>query len=56
MLLSIVIFDVDMKGYISDTLVSFDEVILLELRCMVDLITADDLFYKLEIDALVFSE
>ena len=40
----------------ADIFVSFDEVILLVLRCMVYSIAEDDLFYKLEMDALIFSE
>ena len=55
-LLSVVIFDAELKAYISYLLVSFYEAILLELRCMVDLMAADDLFCKLETDALIFSE
>ena len=47
-LLSVVIFDVDMKEMIPDTLVSFDELIILELQYMVGLMKADDLFCKLE--------
>ena len=47
-LISVDIFDADLMDYISDTLVLFDEVILLELQCMVDSITAYDLFCKLE--------
>ena len=45
-----------MKTEISDTFVSFDKVILLELRCMVDSMTEDDLLCKLEMDALILSE
>ena len=55
-LLSVVIFDAEMKPDISDKLVAFDEVILLELRCMVYLMAADDLFCKFEMDAFMFSE
>ena len=54
-LLLVVVFDADLKADISYTLVSFDEVVLLELRCMVDLMTADDVFYKLEMYDLIFS-
>ena len=46
-LLSVVIFHEDLKNDISDKLVSFDEVILLELRLVVYFITAHDLFCKL---------
>ena len=42
-LLSDVIFDAEVKPEISDELVSFDEVILLELQWMVDLMAADHL-------------
>ena len=55
-LLSVVIFDSEVKPEISDELVSSDEVILLELRWMVDLMAADDLFYRLVMDDLIFSE
>ena len=55
-LLSDVIFDAEVKPDITDELVSFDEVILLELRWMVDLMVADDLFCRLVMDALIFSE
>ena len=55
-LLSVDIFDAEFKPEISDELVSFDEVIILELRCMVDLLAADDLFCKLAIVDLIFSE
>ena len=50
------IFDAEEKPEITDELVSFHEVILLELRCMVDSMTADDLFCRLVMDALIFSE
>ena len=43
-LLSDVIFDAELKPDIRYELVSFDEVILLELRWMVDSMAADDLF------------
>ena len=46
-LLSVIIFDSKLKVDISNTLVSFDEVILLELRYIMYSMTADDLFYKL---------
>ena len=55
-LLSDVIFDEEVKPEISDELVAFDEVILLELRWMVDFIAADELFCRLVMDALIFSE
>ena len=55
-LLSVVIFDAEVKPEISDELVSLDEVILLELRRMVDLMAANDLFCRLVMDALIFSE
>ena len=55
-LLSDYIFHAEEKPEIKDELVSFDEVILLELRWMVDLIAADDLLCKLVMDALIFSE
>ena len=55
-LLSFVICDAELKHEISYMLVLFDVVILLELRCMVDPMTADDWFYKLEIEYLIFSE
>ena len=40
----------------TDELVSFDEVILLELWWMVYLMASDDLFCKLVMDALILSE
>ena len=55
-LISVVISDEELKVEISEMLVSFDEVILLEMRCVVDSMAADDLFCKLEIDALIFSK
>ena len=55
-LLSADIFDAEEKPGITDELVSFDEVIILELLWMVDLVAADDLFCRLVIDALIFSE
>ena len=55
-LLLAVIFDAELKINISDMLVSLDEAILLELQCMVDSMSEDDLFYKIEIYALIFSE
>ena len=55
-LLSDDIFDAEEKPDIIDELVSFDEVILLELRWMGDLMASDDLFCRLVMDALIFSE
>ena len=49
-------FDAEEKPEITDELVSFDEVILLELRWMVDSMAPDDLFCRLVMDALIFSE
>ena len=49
-------FDTEEKPDITDELVSFDEVILLEIRWMVDLMAADDLLCRLVMDALIFSE
>ena len=53
-LLSVVIFDADVKPDISDELVSFDEVILLELRRMMDSMAEDDLLCKIEMYAFIF--
>ena len=55
-LLSDDIFDAEEKPDITDELVSFDEVIILELQWMVDLMAVDDLYYRLVMDALIFSE
>ena len=55
-LISVVRFDAEVKPEISDELVSFDEVILLELLWMVDLMTEDDLFCRLVMYALFFSK
>ena len=55
-LLSDDIFDAEEKPEITDELVSFYEVILLELQWMVDLMAADDFFCRLVTDALIFSE
>ena len=55
-LLSDDILDAEEKLDITDELVSFDEVILLELRWMVDLMAADDLLCRLVMDALIFSK
>ena len=55
-LVSDYIFDVEEKPEIIDELVSFDEVILLEPRWMVDSMASDDLFCRLVMDALIFSE
>ena len=49
-------FDAEEKPEIADELVSFYEVILLELRWMVALMEADDLFCRLVMDDLIFSE
>ena len=49
-------FDAEEKPYITDELVSFDEVLLLELRWMVDSMAADDLLCRLVMDALIFSK
>ena len=54
-LLSLVIFDAEVNPEISDKLVSFDEVILLKLQCMMYFMAADELFCKLALDALIFS-
>ena len=48
--------DVEEKPEIIDELVSFGEVILLELLWMVDFMAADDLSCRLVIDALIVSE
>ena len=53
-LLSDVIFDAEEKPEITYDLVSFDEVIRLDLRWMVDLMAADDLLCRLIMDALIF--
>ena len=53
-LISVVKFDIELKDETSDMFVSLDETIILELWCMVDLMTADDLFCKLEMKALIF--
>ena len=53
-LLSVVIFDAEVKHEISDELVSFDEVILLELLRMVGLMAEEDLLCRLVMDALIF--
>ena len=50
------ILDAEEKPDITDELFSFDEVILFELQLVVDLIAADDLFCRLVMDALIFSE
>ena len=55
-LLSDVIFDAEVKPEISYELVSFDEVILLELRWMVDSMAADDLLCRILMYTLIFSE
>ena len=55
-LISGFIFDAELRVEISDILFSFDEVIILELRCMVDSMAENDLFCKLEVYALIYSE
>ena len=55
-LISVVIFDAEVKPEISNELVSFDEVILLEIRWMVDSMAVEDLLCRLVMDALIFSE
>ena len=50
------IFHAKEKPEITYELVSFDEVIILGLRWMVDLMAADDLLFRLVMDALIFSE
>ena len=47
-------FDAEEKPEITDELVSFDEVILLELRWMVDSMAIDDLFCRIVMDVLTF--
>ena len=55
-LLSDVIFDEEAKPDISDELVSFDEVILLELWGMVDSMEVDELFCRLVMYDFIFYE
>ena len=55
-LLSLVIFDAEVKHEYSDELVSFDEVILFELWWMVDSMAEDDLLCRLVMDDLIFSK
>ena len=55
-LLSDDIFFAEEKPGITDELVSFDEVLLLEVRWMVDSMAADDLFCRLVMGSLIFSE
>ena len=55
-LLSDDIFDAEEKPEITYELVSFDEVILLEIQWMVDLMAADYLFCRLVMDAIIFYE
>ena len=45
-----------MKVVISDTFVWFDEVILLELRCMVDSMAEKALIINIEMDAVISYE
>ena len=52
-LLPVHIFYSELKDDISDTSVWFDEVVLLELRCMVNSMAEYDLFCKLETDTLI---
>ena len=54
-LLSDDIFDAEEKPEITNELMSFDVVIFLELRWMLDSMAADDLFFRLVMDALIFS-
>ena len=49
-------FYAEEKPEITDELLSFYEVILLELRWMVDSMAADELFCRLVMDALIFSK
>ena len=49
-------FDAEEKPEITDELVSFDEVIILELQQMVDSMAADDLLCRLVMGDLIFSE
>ena len=55
-LLSYDIFDAEDKPEITDELLSFYEVILLELLWMVYLMASYDLLCRLVMDALIFSE
>ena len=55
-LLSVVIFYAEEKHEIPYELVSFDEVILLEMQWIVDSMVADELFCRLVLDALIFYE
>ena len=50
------IFDAEEKPEVKDELVPFDEVIILELRWVVDSKEADDLLFILVMDAQIFSE
>ena len=54
MLLSDDKFDAEEKPDITYELVSFDELILLELQWMVDSMAAHDLFCRLVMNALIF--
>ena len=47
-LISVGIFDAVLKNDISDMFVPFNEVILLELYCMVDSTNTEELFCKLK--------
>ena len=55
-LLSVVMFDAEVKPEISHEIVSFHEVIILLIRLIVDSMAADDLLCRLVMDALIFSE
>ena len=55
-LLSDDILDTEENPETTDELASFDEVILLELQWIVDLMAADDLLYRIVMDALIFFE
>ena len=55
-LLSDYIFDAEDNPEITYELVSFDEVIILELRWMLDLMAEDDLFCILVMDDFILSE
>ena len=50
------ISDAEVKPEISDKLVPFNEVILLELQWMLDLMAVDELFCRLVMGAWKFSE
>ena len=50
------IFDAEVKPYITDELVSFDEVILLEIQLILNLMEKYHLFCRIVMDVLIFSE